>query len=172
MFGGIRDALFGSSVSNVVSAINEGNTEAVRSYLRKGGDPNAAATLSGGYKGPDIRPRPLVIWACTYNNREALWALLNAGANPNTIDPNDRTAIIHKVALWNDIPLMKRVLELGADPEGGGGANASPLYIAAARNNLEVAQLLIDAGADPNKVNWGGVTPLEVLGAYDKGQYF
>lgn len=33
MFGGLRDALFGSRVGNVVSAINDGDTEAVRTYL-------------------------------------------------------------------------------------------------------------------------------------------
>ena len=75
---------------------------------------------------------------------------------------------------------MKRILECqtrgldaGADPDtgsenGGAGAFFSPLGAAAATDNLEVAQLLLDAGADvdgPNLATVEGITPLYLAAA-------
>ncbi len=163
MFGALRNAIFGSREAAVVSALNMGEIAPLLKYLRSGGNPNAESVLPGGRKGDDVKPRSLAIWACIYNCKDGLTALLDAGASPHAFDWNDKTQIIHKVANWDDPALMKRLLELGADPEGGGQASSSPVYIAALRNSTEVVKLLVEAGADISKPNWGGVTPQELL---------
>lgn len=163
MFGALRKMLFGSREGAVVSALSMGDVAPLLKYLRYGGDPNAETDLPGGRKGDDVKPRSLAIWACTYNSKDGLLALLDAGASPNAFDWYDKTQIIHKVADWDDPALMKRLLDIGADPEGGGLASSSPVYIAALRNSVEVVKILVEAGADISKSNWGGVTPGELL---------
>jgi GTPase KRas protein len=56
----------------------------------------------------------------------------------------------------------KRLLEIGADPNGDSGADGSPLYAAAALGHSRMVALLLDSGAAVNARSTRGFTPLTI----------
>jgi ankyrin repeat protein len=70
----------------------------------------------------------------------------------------------------SNIPLVKLLLEHGADPMLADDSHTTPLIVACLRNSLEIATLLIAAGADPNQssqVADSQLTPLMIATSRD-----
>lgn len=59
----------------------------------------------------------------------------------------------------------KRLLEIGADPNGDSGTDGSPLYAAAALGHSRMVTLLLDSGAAVNARSTRGSTPLMIAAA-------
>lgn len=178
MFGRIMDAFRQSFCDEPLSPEEEalqgiypGPVEKLRRFLSSGGNANAAVMLRGaGPQDSTIKPRPIAIWASHYNNSEALALLLDAGASPDTFDPNNGLSLLHGAAYVGNLDLARRLLKSGASPDGHNGQGAgSPLFAAATRGNVEIVSLLLEAGADPNLKNRAGISPLEAIGALPNG---
>lgn len=70
----------------------------------------------------------------------------------------DKDRALVTAAGRGDVPQVKSLLELGADPNyTGGGLNWTPLMAAAEGGHVAVVRLLLEAGADPGVTRGGGV---------------
>ncbi|HNR32696.1 MAG TPA: ankyrin repeat domain-containing protein [Candidatus Hydrogenedentes bacterium] len=69
---------------------------------------------------------------------------------------------VHRAAWTNDMTLLERLLEGGADPNAISNVNSrqSVLHVAARYADPDMVRRLLDAGADANARNWNGETPL------------
>ncbi|MBK8476035.1 MAG: ankyrin repeat domain-containing protein [Opitutaceae bacterium] len=70
---------------------------------------------------------------------------------------------VQQLALFQDSALLRKLLEAGADPDGGGGAAASPLALAIRRHDTELLRLLVAAHADPSATVGEGRSLLTVF---------
>lgn len=73
---------------------------------------------------------------------------------------NDGYSHLLRASVYNDEPVVKLLLELGASVNEMHKARGTPLYQAAAHNALTAASLLLDHKADVNKGLAIGTTPL------------
>ena len=87
-------------------------------------------------------------------------ALLDAGADVNA--RNGLGAAIHEAARWRDEALVRRMLEMGADPNAEGRNGERPLHAAAfgSRSRPDLILALVGAGAEVNARDESGDTPL------------
>src|SRR5262249_27043858 len=101
--------------------------------------------------------------ACTNGNAAMIKLLLDAGADPNSVDPTGETALMTAARIGN-LESVKMLL--------GGGANvdtADPTYkqtalmTAVRENHAEVVRLLVHRGANVNAQTRVGQTPGWVL---------
>lgn len=74
-------------------------------------------------------------------------------------DPDGTTAL-HRAAHRDDVPVVHRLLQEGADPKAANRYGVTPLALACTNGSAAMAKLLLEAGADPNAELPGGETPL------------
>lgn len=79
----------------------------------------------------------------------------------NKIDDNGNTLLIHST-LFNNIDMMKYLIDKGADVNIMSKTYASNLHLAVINDNVESAQLLLDNGALTNINNENFETPLMI----------
>ena len=168
MFSLINNFLFGDPIHRLFEALSVGRVEALHKYLRAGGDPNAS-------RGPIKNSTTCLIgFAARTNHISEVDLLLSYGANINGEDLSGQ-CLLHYLAdstNENNSIVIRKILEMGMNPDGNPAASATPLYIAASRGNMAVVSELLKFGANPNIPNWGGMTPLEVLGHFRDGMIF
>jgi ankyrin repeat protein len=100
---------------------------------------------------------PLTL-AAAFGTREAVSALLEAGADVKTANRSGLTAL--HVA-WRDDALTQLLLDRGANVNVRTQLGATPLLVAASANGTEaVVSRLLEKGADPDADDNRGVTPL------------
>ncbi|PIO76153.1 ankyrin repeat protein [Teladorsagia circumcincta] len=100
--------------------------------------------------------------ACQRGSLEALEAALQEGVVPNACDV-DGCSLLHWAAINNRIPVVQRLLELGANPNVVGGLLvSSPLHWAARVGHVSSSALLIKAGAVCNVRDTQGYTPIHL----------
>ena len=114
----------------------------------------------------DITP----LWcAVSKGNAGAVRVLLDAGANPDCVDPNGATALFITAQL-NRVPEMRMLLQAGADKDKANNSphgDLTPLMIATCRRNVEAVRTLLAAGADEQRVDDEGRTALAIAIAND-----
>jgi ankyrin repeat protein len=99
-------------------------------------------------------------------------ALLNDGADINSLDRHGQTALMN-AAYRGDTKLLRLLVEKGADLDHTAKYNLSALMLAVINGHLYIVRDLVTGGADTNlKGNWGdfSCTPLEYalkLGRHD-----
>ena len=107
--------------------------------------------------------RPLMLAAVLDGDLDKLQILIEAGANPDLIDPGQMAPLL-AAALEGECSVMQLLMQAGADPNKSGDDGFSALHLAVGCGQLNAAKLLIDAGADVNKPGSVslGETPLHV----------
>ena len=119
-------------------AVMYGDVPLLEQLLKKGADPNlrndAGATA--------------LMWAA--GSLEKTRILLAHGAQVNAVSDNLRTPLMIAAGLPVGLPVVKLLLEHGADPNPTKrpDAESSPLIQAALAANADTMQLLVDHGAD------------------------
>jgi ankyrin repeat protein len=84
---------------------------------------------------------------------------LAAGANPSKFDSDGETAM-HTCGRYGNAEMAKVLLDAGAKVDACGTSYvATPLCLAAIKNDIELVKAFLDAGADIN-INCANVTPL------------
>ena len=133
-------------MSDLCSAVQKADIEAVQALLKSGSDANGA----------DSRGETALHLAAKLGGLAFVKILLDAGANPN-VQSQSRGEVgqtaLHFAAFEGNIGTVKALLAAGADPntrakdDGEGAA----LHVAAYRGErADVIKLLIGAGADKN----------------------
>ena len=147
----------GSSMT-IWEAVERENLDAIRAYVRNGGDLDVGARRLG--KTP-------LLYALVLQKRESYRTLLELGADPNTMCrgggeimlPN--SSVVHHAALEEDPFWLRAALESGGDPNRMNGAKGlqrgRPLRFAIMEEHLENVRLLCEHGADVN-------APIDELG--------
>ena len=97
--------------------------------------------------------------AAEQNKIDEVQTRLSAGDNPNTVDKNGRTALIHAAMLGNTA-MAKLLIDHGASVKFRDRLGNTPLHWAADRGNAELVSLLLAADAPVNEENKQGITPL------------
>ena len=88
--------------------------------------------------------------AAFFAQPDAAAELLRSGADPNAVAKNAmKVAVINSAAASGRADLVKMVLGAGGDPNARQMAGYTALHAAAAHDNVEMAQALLDAGANP-----------------------
>ncbi len=139
----------------LIAAADSGKAAMVKFLLSKG-----AAVNAKGERGDTA-----LLVAARNGYLEAAQVLVAAGADVNVKDEEGSTPLS-----WATIaemgqpenPLVKLLLEHGANPNAGSMSGA-PLFWAAQNGESQAVQLLLDKGANPNAVGFTGTALLAVL---------
>jgi uncharacterized protein len=103
--------------------------------------------------------------AAFFSQPEAAEELLRAGADPNAVANNPMTvAVINSAAASGRADLVKMVLAAGGNPNARQMAGYTALHAAAAHDNVEMAQALLDAGADASLLSDDGQAAADKAG--------
>lgn len=89
-------------------------------------------------------------------------------STPRPLDVNQQISmnrLLVQIAQRDKRKTARRLLGLGADPNGDSGVNGSPLYAAAALGHSKMVALLLDSGAAVNAKSTRGSTPLIIAAA-------
>ena len=87
--------------------------------------------------------------------------LLERGADPAA----ENWLAFNFAVRFGSVLLVRRLLDLGADPGVQDDDDPTPLMEAVGRGNRELVQLLLDAGADPQQTAEGGANGVRRGGA-------
>lgn len=131
----------------LMHAAYAGTIEIMRVLIAAGADPNA---------GNDRKATPLH-WAVADAGK--LKFLISKGAQVDAKTVEGRTTLYLAAMQPTGAPIVKLLLEAGADPNGRTLTGLTPLFPAVTAS-LESAQLLLAKGADPNAKSATGSTAL------------
>lgn len=113
-----------------------------------------AGVVSRLTSGPPSGPAPNVK---TPQPMKVAELLMDAGASPDAIDVVHGATPLYYAALAGNVPILKYLLEQGADPNAG---RIGPLHAAASEGRVGVLNVLLEAGADVNRTGSRGETAL------------
>lgn len=100
--------------------------------------------------------------ACQRGSLDDLDELVQAGLSASSVD-QDGCSLLHWAAINNRVPIIERLLSLGADPNILGGVlKSSPLHWGARVGNVPSCALLIKAGASCHVRDTQGYTPIHL----------
>lgn len=132
-------------------AAGSGHGSIVEMLIERGADVNTqgGTPLSSAVKS----------WGKSSKEREAVVkALLQAGANPNSVDSRGCTPLCHA----RNGGMVRLLIEAGANPNLGRDNGETPLMLAVKRGDAAAVKLLLDKGADTEIKNKEGLAPLLV----------
>lgn len=129
-------------------AVAFGTIEIVQLLLDKGAEVNAKNRRSA---------MPLH-WAV--HDEAKVRLLLSRGVQINARQVEGRTALYQAAVLGGGLPVLRLLLDNGADPAIGSLVGQTPLSVASVRGDVDAMRLLIEKGANVNAKNGAGDTPL------------
>jgi ankyrin repeat protein len=126
-------------------------------------DPGAIRRLLAGGHPPDESGESgitALMWAARAGALDAITALLDAGADVNARDRNNRwTPLLHAIHKQQELA-VSLLLERGADPDAAAPGGLTPLIMAADDPHPDMVVALLAYGADPRVEGVGGRTAL------------
>lgn len=144
----------------LLNAVEQCKPDAVRLLLEYKADPNAAA---GHGRTPLIDAVKSFDWKTPERDPELVELLLQAGADPNTLDARKKLTALATAVAKSEIAMISSLLAHKADPNlACGDKGRTPLFTAVEMKSPELVKLLIDGGASVNVKDAAG-TPLKSL---------
>jgi ankyrin repeat protein len=137
-------------------------------FILQPGSVRAQLARAGGQEVEDF------ITAIQMHDDTNALAMLEADTNLAFANENFSKLPLLEAAAAGNVPLMKKLIELGADINAAGdtrmsaGSQKTALHWAIYQNQPEACKFLLAAGADPNRMAFGFETPLHL--AFSKGQ--
>ena len=145
--------------SPVADAASRGDAGAVEALLERGADVQTA------------RPDGMTAlhWAAMRSDLEMAEMLLYAGANLEATTRIGQHTPLHVAGRSGQAPVVRALLDAGADPHAPTASGATPLHLAAQAGNGAAVAALLDHGADVNvrERTWGQ-TPLMFAAASNR----
>ena len=132
-------------------AIAKGDLDDVKLHI--------AANPESLHKGGREKSRPPLEQAVLRKKTEIALYLIQAGADPNTVNASKRTPL-HLAVDRNNPTIAAALLKAGAKPDLRDKSGWTPLHHAAAKNQLKTAKAILDGGANPMTLSELGGTPL------------
>lgn len=140
---------------DIFEAIDNNDLEAVKTYIKYGGNVNINAKDKHGNT-------PLIEAAKHHNGFKIMRLLLKAKANVNAKNTRGETALMWAISSLEANILIKK----GADVNARDAVGRTPLMW---NNDSKTINLLLDAGADVNAKNkWGQTALREKLNNYNR----
>ena len=134
-------------------AILHQNIELARALLESGANINTPRVNN-----LDLTP---LILATNRNLPDIVRFLLDNGADIDTLDYNDETAL-HDAIINEFTDIVDLLLDAGADPNLTNHEGETPLYMAIEANNVAIVRALLEHDADPNEETLNGNTLLHM----------
>ena len=143
----------------LVEAARRGDTDAVISLLDRGADVNAA-------QGDGMTA---LHWAAKRGSLEMAEVLLSSGARVDEVTRIGQHSPLHLASSGGHAPVVRRLLEAGADANAGTATGATALHFAAGSGSAESVDALVAHGAtvDAREAAWEQ-TPLMWAAAYNR----
>ena len=142
---------------NFWQALERGNCESVREWIKKGASPNDA---------DEYGIRPLMV-AAARGRADMANVLLELGADIDARGTNGKTALM--AAIFNGhAELAMMLLEKGASPDIQDNNGYTALMLAACNGEARIARILLEGGALPNIKDKNGSTALVAAAFYAK----
>ena len=104
---------------------------------------------------------PRLVDAAAQQDTPSVRALLAAGADVNTRQPDGATAL-HWAAHWNDSQMADLLLTADADVNAANDHGVTPLALACENASVAMVERLLQAGANSNLAQTSGLTPLMI----------
>jgi len=107
-------------------------------------------------------------------DQEKIIALLNAGADIRYVRPSGYTVMIDVMhgrpnqQSQNLIPLLRLLIDRGADLDAVSDHSESALSVAALIGRLDAIRLLLEAGANPDPLEWSRLHRAVAIGTLDE----
>ena len=140
-----------SGETPLMTAAFQGHVQTLQALLKGGADPNAREKNGG---------QTALMWAIAERHPDAVEALIKGGADIHALTKSGSTALMF-AAQQPDPKYTNILISVGANPNDVmGKTKMTPLLIASAMGNADVAITLLEKGADPNAVDSRGFTPL------------
>ena len=164
---GLRQAQAHNGKRGVVVGFNSRKQRwNVRVDAASGGHPEPLGVKAGNLKRLAAAPRNTFdddsLLQCAVQEREnrgageIARAKLAAGSDPNSCNRAGQTAL-HVAAIWGSMGVGRALIEAGANVNSRNNINGgTPLMMAAGRNQMEFACMLLENGADPMIKDQGG----------------
>jgi ankyrin repeat protein len=134
----------------LIEAIRTGDSQTVRTLLKRHVDPNSAT--------PD--GSTALMWAARYGNADVAELLLKSGANAKALNHYGATAMSLACTSGTAV-LVGDLLAAGADANSPSPEGETALMTASRAGHVEVVKTLISHGANVNaRENWRGQTAL------------
>jgi uncharacterized protein len=126
----------------VYLAVRVGWASFLQELLKRGFDPNSKLTQG---------PRPgitALLLAITMGREDLVQILLDAKADPNLADEKGFRAV-HNAVLQMNPRILQTLVDAGANVNAQTSTGATPLFLAASNDSVEMIQSLCSKGADP-----------------------
>ncbi|XP_063236484.1 protein phosphatase 1 regulatory subunit 12A isoform X11 [Bacillus rossius redtenbacheri] len=111
-------------------------------------------------------PECVFLAACSSGDKDEVRRLLGEGADINTTDADDMTAL-HQACIDNNLDMVEFLVENGADVNRGDNDGWTPLHATSNCGFVSIARYLIENGANVVAVNSDAELPLDVAASDD-----
>ena len=109
-------------------------------------------------------------WSARAGDLSQCESLLAIGANVNHVRGVNNHTPLHAASLGGRTPVVKLLIEHGADIEAKNRIGSTPLHCAAQEGHLATARLLVTRGARTDAATEYGVMPIHLAAQHNRHQ--